>query len=280
MSIISQPRQLSIFEPQFDDRVKHKELEGQVRFSILDVFEHYGSEGSASNPATYWARAKKRLIKQGSDLTGLLDWRDDAQSGGKPTPMATFEFFMRMVQVVEIKEWEPLRAWMAEIANERLEEYRSPGLGTQRAKERDLNRLKELGYSNKEALSHLEVRIDVMDTFKSLTSRIAQICDNPQYGTIINKEYLALFGAVAKDLESILNTKSIRDALPTLQLTYLKTAEISIREMLRSYDKITMTGVISVINDVVIPLGEMLRKISAATGKDHITGKPLLKDGN
>ena len=57
-------RQLSIFTPHFDERIRRIEIDGVAYFSVLDIFEHYGSAGSASNPRQYWSNVKKRLAKQ------------------------------------------------------------------------------------------------------------------------------------------------------------------------------------------------------------------------
>ena len=81
-------RQLSIFTPQFDERIRRIEIDGVMCFSVLDIFQHYGSKGSADNPTKYWKRAEKRLLKQGGDLPGVLQHKLPGQ-GGRPTPVAT-----------------------------------------------------------------------------------------------------------------------------------------------------------------------------------------------
>jgi hypothetical protein len=81
-------KQMSLFQVTFGHKVRRTEIGGVIHFSILDVFEHYGSEGSAKNPAMYWKRAKKRLNKQaGEVITGLLEHRFDGQ-GQRDTPYA------------------------------------------------------------------------------------------------------------------------------------------------------------------------------------------------
>jgi len=75
--------QLSLFTPQFDERVRRVEVDGVTYFSVLDVLEHYGSEGSAENPSKYWGRAKKRLAAR----EGLVYITPD--NGGRPSPYAS-----------------------------------------------------------------------------------------------------------------------------------------------------------------------------------------------
>ncbi len=276
----STTKQLSLFgnNPQFDDNIRRVEIKGIVHFSVLDVFQYYGR---AKNPTTSWETALKRLDKQGFERSReILEWRFDAVSGGKPTPICSYKTMLRIAQVTEFKEWEHIRQWMAEVANERIEEMLNPGLGTQRAKERDLKLLKAQGYSNKQALDRLEIRIDTMSGFKSLMEKIKEVCINPNYGKITNAEYMALFGEVASGLEAILNTKSVRDALPTLQLSYLKTAELTLREAISASNELTMAQLLSLVNDYVLPLGEHLKTVSEKLGRHHITGKRLLGRGD
>lgn len=77
--------QLSLFTPQFDDRIRRQEVDGVTYFSVLDVFHHYGK---AKNPTTSWKTALKRLENQGFDRAReILD--KQMESGGRPTPFAT-----------------------------------------------------------------------------------------------------------------------------------------------------------------------------------------------
>jgi hypothetical protein len=275
---MSEPTQLSLFVPQLDDRIRRVEIDGILHFSILDTFEYSGSAGSKLNPAAYWARAKKRLLSQGGNVTGVLDWRPDGQSGGKPTPVAPFKFFLRLAQVVEIAEWEHIRVWMADVAHERLEEQANPGLGTARAYRRDLALMERVGLGHVEAAERLRMRIDVVDTYKSLTAHIARVCDNKAaFGATINREYLYLFGKMADELKDILHTKNIRDALPELQLSYIKVAELNLTALLKRKDTMSIEQLLAAVMVIVKPLGEHLQAISDMLGVDLITGQPLLK---
>ncbi len=94
-------RQLSIFEPQFDERIRRVEIDGVTHFSVLDVLEYKGSVGSADNPSKYWKRAEKRLRGQSkADIPGLVQHQFPGQRQ-RPTPVATVKAFLRIVQVVD-----------------------------------------------------------------------------------------------------------------------------------------------------------------------------------
>lgn len=276
---MTEATQLSLFVPQLDDRIRRVEIEGVLHFSILDVFAYGGSAGSSDNPSKYWARAKRRLIDQGNKLPGLVDWRQDGK--GKPTPMGTFKFFLRLVQVVEISEWEPIRAWMADVAHERLEEEANPGLGTARAYRRDLERFERAGLGHHEAAERLRTRIETVDTYKQLSANIQRVNDyKPAIGITVNREYVELFGVVADELREILHTKNIRDALPELQLSYIKVAEMGLNAVLKQKDKMSVEQLMAAVQQVVKPLGEHLRSLCDILGIDPISGKQLaLKEG-
>ena len=173
-----------------------------------------------------------------------------------------------------------VRDWLAGLGDERIEEYHNPGLGTQRAKERDLQRLKEMGFGDKDSARRLEIRIDNMASFKSLMSSVAQVCENPRYGDIVNAEYFAMFGEIASGLKALLNTKSVRDKLPALQLSYLTTAELGLQAVIKQYDAMTMDQVLRTIDLIVQPLGDHLKMMCDVMGVHPVTGVPLIGGGN
>jgi hypothetical protein len=91
--------QLTLFEPKFSNQIRSAQIDGVMHFSALDIFEHYGSKGSAADPLKYWKRVQSRLEKQGASVsdevrTGLVFFRFEGTK--RPTPAITFKFFMRM----------------------------------------------------------------------------------------------------------------------------------------------------------------------------------------
>lgn len=271
-----EPKQLSIF--QFDDRIRREIIGGVTRFSLLDAFKYYGN---SSNPTMAWKTVLNRLRKQGFDETKeILDWRPAADNSGKPTPMVTFKTFLRIAQVTDFKDWEFLRSWMAEVAHERLEEEFNPELGLKREEKRYLDRQRIRGMSKEEAFEQLQNRRDGKAEFKQMTDAIRKVCGNVNYGHVVNTEYAGLFNALANDLRKALHTDSIRDALPPLQYSYIRTAEAGIREVMKRADTMTNEQVYAVMAKVCKPLGDHLQEICNMLGIDHITGKPLLNTGD
>lgn len=282
-------KQLSLFEDnthqsfQFGDKVRKVVIEGVTYFSILDVFQHFGSAGSAGDPRKYWQRAKSRLEKQsGHTVTGLSQYQFEALDGRKKmsTPIGTVKFFMRLVQVVEIQEWEHLRTWMAELAEERIEEEANPELILNRSHKRYVEAQVNRGASEEQARAMLVERIEGVDTFKELMANVQRVCvEKPEYWNVVNAEYQALFRQTTDGLKLILNTKSIRDALPQLQLQYLKTAEAGLNAILQQQSRLTNQQILSATRAICVPLGEHLQGICRMLGIDPVTGQTLLTDG-
>lgn len=253
-------RQMSLFEPIFDDRIRRVEIDGETWFSVLDVFKHYGKK---ANPTQSWAVALKHLQGQGFDSsTQIVEWRNGAENGGRKTPYAKFKTFLRIAQVAEIKEWESIREWMAEVAHERIEETRKPELGVNRAMTRYLKARAERGESAESAMAALPMRIKAIDTFKSLMEVVQRVCsDTPQYGPLVDTEYRALFHATATELKLKLATRSVRDSLTHVQLGFLENTERSISYVVERSGSMSMAQIKRVAERIATSMGQQLAEI-------------------
>lgn len=277
--------QLSLFTFQLDERIRRVEIDGVVHFSILDTFEYTGSIGSAKNPSVYWKNAKKHLIKQGHTLNEVLEYQFTGSDKRKKlaTPVAPFKFFMRLAQAVDIAEWENVRQWMADVAHEQLEELANPLLGMRNAerrlefhKRRYVTEQLRRGETADVALANLPQRLEAVDAFKLLTDEIKRNVINPKYGQFVNAEYKAMFSATADELRKMLESKSIRDALPPVQLDAIRSAEGMIRMIVMNATGMTMQSLLEAVDEIVLPMGALLLKASNLAGVHHVTGRPLL----
>lgn len=263
---------MSLFEPQFDDRIRRETAGDETFFSVLDVFQHYGNK---ANPTQSWKATLKALEKQGFDRSTQIVDRAPA-NGGRSTPYATFKTFLRIAQTADLREWEHLRTWMADTANERIEEVLNPELGISRANKRYIAAKQSQGLSEADAVTALRDRLDAIDGFKLLMATVNEhVIDTPKYAELVNAEYMSIFGKIAAELKMILNTKSIRDALPPMMLAYVRTSEITCQEIVKHKDRMTMGQVVQAMREVAIPLGQQLRKTCELLGISHITGQPI-----
>lgn len=112
------PKQLALWQDAIeimtDDGARCVLIDGEPHVSILDAYKIYGG---SQNPTTDWKRHKGILQRQGYKLEELLDYQFTASDGKrkKSTPIASTEQLMRIAQITDFKEWEPLRAEMARL---------------------------------------------------------------------------------------------------------------------------------------------------------------------
>lgn len=269
----NQPSQISLFQPQFDAKIRRVEKMDVMHFSILDIYAHYGN---SSNPRTEWAEDIEDLKEQGFDVVQFIVQHQFSGRGQKETPCVSFKTFLRIAQIAKFKDLENLRQMMADVAHERFEEMANPGLGTQRARERDLALLEKQGLGKSEAAEFLQDRIHGIDGYKELMATVFAICEHPEPGKIVNAEYSGLFGMASKQLQVVLSTKHIRDRLPQRQYLYLRMAESDLTDVLARYDNLSMDDALSIVDRIVVPLGVRLRELCAELGVDPITNKSLL----
>lgn len=147
--------------------------------------------------------------------------------------------------------------------------------GQQRQKE--LGRYTAAGFGEREEVRKLRARHEGIATLTELKAIISRLCKDARFGVIFNAEYQALFGMVAKDLEALLDTTSIRDALPLFQLQMLAAGETALRDVLNQYDTLSNEEILRKIAAVLIPIGQAIRAISDAAGVHPVTGRPLLE---
>ena len=129
--------------------------------SIIDVIEVLtGSE----RPRKYWGDLKKKLEKEGSQLSENIGQLKMQSSDGKfyKTDVAHVEQLFRLIQSVPSPKAEPFKLWLAQIAAERLDEMQDPELTIDRALEQYL----QLGYSESwinQRLKSIEIRKELTD---------------------------------------------------------------------------------------------------------------------
>lgn len=254
-------------------------FEGVWYFSCVDFSGVFADKSSAR---LYWSDTKKRLKKEGFELyENFIQLKLVADDGKERlTDVADAKTLLRIVQSISSPKAEPVKRWLAEIAHERIEEATNPNLGADRAKARYIKSQMMLGLSEIEATTAWQKRAETIDTFKILMDTVQSVViGKPNYGLLVNAEYTQLFGHVAKELKVILETDSIRNALPELQLSYIHHAESKLRAILKHADRMQMIDVLQYAVEIFKPLGDDLRSFSHRLGVDSITGKPLLGSG-
>lgn len=134
-------------------------------FSIVDIV---GVLTASPNPRKYWSVLKTRLKKEGSELaTNCSQLKMTATDGKKyKTDCVDTEQLFRLIQSIPSPKAEPFKQWMAEVANERLNQIQDPELSIEQA----MTDYKRLGYSDKwinQRLKSIEIRKELTDEWKN-----------------------------------------------------------------------------------------------------------------
>lgn len=265
------PKQLTLFdnpELYFDEHIRRAEIDGMIYWSVLDVFAHYGNK---ANPTQSWRTVEKTLGEQGfTSSTQIVELQFPGERQRK-TPVANLEGFMRIAQVTKFKHWEHLREMMALVGAECIRNM------AQHRRDNEIKRYEQANLGHLKEVEHLRIRNHSIAVFKSLKDLIAQLCEKPQWGRLINAEYEALFNETTAQLKAILEADSIRDNLPSLQLSMLMTSEQMLILTLEQSHMMTTERIESVILEVIAPMGIHLRNVCQMLGVHPVTNQKLLE---
>lgn len=106
----------------------------QWYFSVIDIIQVLtGSE----RPRKYWSDLKRKILKQGSQLSDNIGQLKMLSADGKfyLTDIANTETLLRLIQSIPSPNAEPFKLWLAQVGYERLEENEDPELTIDRALE-------------------------------------------------------------------------------------------------------------------------------------------------
>ena len=128
----------------------------------LSVIDIISTLTESSIPKRYWTDLKKKLINEGSELyEKIVQLKFEAADGKKyATDCLETQDVFRLIQSIPSPKADPFKVWLAQVANERLDEMQDPELSIDRALEQYL----KLGYSESwinQRLKSIEIRKDL-----------------------------------------------------------------------------------------------------------------------
>ena len=251
----------------------HEDTDGDPEHRWYAVQDWIAGVAHASEPRKFLTALKSRLKKAGFELSTSCRQLPYLASNSKKykTDHAQAETLYLITQRMDANT--PLRdailRYLAK-AGVRLDQYRRD---PEKMVNDAITAFKRQGKDDE----WIETRFKAIDTFKALTSTIQRLCDSPRYGDLINTEYMELFGSTAAELQRILNTKSVRNSLPALQLSYVETAERAIKTIIQHKDRMSNPQLIAAFVSAVRPLGVSLEDVCRQVGIDRVTGLPLIE---
>ena len=195
-------------------------------FSIIDVVE---ALTDTDRPRKYWNDLKKKLKKEGSELSDNIGQLKMVAPDGKKrlTDVASTNQLFRLIQSIPSPKAEPFKLWIAQVAKERLDQMQDPELSIEQA----MSDYKRLGYSDNwinQRLKSIEIRKDLTDEWKS---RGLEECF--QFATLTDIIYKTWADKTAKEYKQFkgLKKENLRDNMTNTELVLNMLAELSTKRI-------------------------------------------------
>jgi hypothetical protein len=217
--------EIKIFEEKKVRSVWDEEQE-KWYVSIVDVIEILTE---TDRPRKYWSDLKNKLKKEGSELSEKIGQLKMQSADGKlyNTDVADTEQLFRLIQSIPSPKAEPFKLWLAQVANERLDEMQDPELTIERA----MKEYMQLGYSEKwinQRLKSIEVRKELTDEWKARGLKEGQ-----QFATLTDIITKTWSGNTTKEYKKLkgLKKENLRDNMTNTELILNMLAEASTKDI-------------------------------------------------
>lgn len=195
-------------------------------FSVIDVIEVLTD---SPRPRKYWNALKTKLANEGSELSQNMGQLKLLAEDGKMrmTDVADTEQLFRLIQSIPSPKAEPFKMWLAQVANERLDEMQDPELTIDRA----LEQYVRLGYSENwinQRLKSIEVRKELTDEWKKRGLK-----EGTQFATLTDIITKAWADKTTKEYKVLkgLKKENLRDNMTNTELILNMLAEASTKDI-------------------------------------------------
>lgn len=216
---------IKIFEERKVRTVWDEETE-EWYFSIIDVIEVLTD---TDRPRKYWNDLKKKLQKEGSELSEKIGQLKMLAADGKKykTDVANTDQLFRLIQSIPSPKAEPFKLWIAQVAKERLDQMQDPELSIEQA----MMDYKRLGYSDNwinQRLKSIEIRKELTDEWKS-----RGLEEGVQFATLTDIIYKTWAEKTAKEYKRFksLKKENLRDNMTNTELVLNMLAELSTKRI-------------------------------------------------
>jgi hypothetical protein len=263
--IMTQKNTLKLFDEKKVRTIWDDELE-KWYFSIVDVVEVLTD---SPRPRKYWNALKTKLQKEGSQLSLNVGQLKMLAVDGKKymTDVADTEQVFRLIQSIPSPKAEPFKLWLAQIANERLDETLDPELTIDRAMEQYMR----LGYSESwinQRLKSIEIRKELTDEWKK-----RGVEEGIQFATLTDIITETWAGKTTKAYKQHkgLKKENLRDNMTNTELILNMLAEASTKDI----SQVVMPNTFDENKKVAIKGGNVAKvarkELEANTGKEVVS---------
>ena len=234
--------------------------------SIVDVIEVLTE---TERPRKYWGDLKKKLKKEGSELSEKIGQLKMLANDGKKysTDVADTEQLFRLIQSIPSPKAEPFKLWLAQIAAERLDEMQDPELSIDRA----LEQYTKLGYSENwinQRLKSIEIRKELTDEWKNRGLK-----EGVQFATLTDIITKAWSGNTTKEYKVLkgLKKENLRDNMTNTELILNMLAEASTKDISQATNPTSFEESKNVAQQGGNVAKVALKELESKTGKKVVT---------
>ena len=191
-------------------------------FSVVDVVEVLTD---SERPRKYWNDLKRKLSDEGSELSDKIGQLKLPAADGKNylTDVLSTKNILRLIQSIPSPKAEPFKMWLAQVGNDRLEEYADPEKSIARGAEYYRAKGYTEGWIN-QRLQTIEMRKELTDEWKA-----RGIVKESDYAILTNEMTKAWSGLSVKEYKQKkgLKKENLRDNMTNIELVLNMLAEVT-----------------------------------------------------
>ena len=268
---MSEQDKIQLFENQ-PIRTAWDEEKEEWYFSVVDVVGALTDQTTSRVASTYWAVVKKRLKDEGADqlLTNCKQLKMTAADGKKrKTDVATIEQLLRIIQSIPSRKAEPMKAWLAQVGRERIEETIDPEQAIDRALETYLKKGYDPDWVHQRLLS-IRIRNELTEEWQK-----RGVEKGKEYAILTDEITRTWSGMSTRQYKNMkgLKKENLRDNMSDTELVLTMLAEASTRDISREAKPEGFSASMDVARQGGEVAGVARKALEERTGKPVITEK-------